>query len=380
MESVLVLVAIVTLVYTVFTFIEFYFGFNSLQNLSRQPIYPGRRPSVSIILSALNEEQDIEAVITNLMQLDYPELEIIAINDRSTDNTARILNSLKEKYPGLQVHHIAELPQGWLGKNHALYRGSRLAKGEWLLFTDADVMMKPDTLIRAMSYALANNLQYMTICERHIRHTFWLKVLLAAKYLTYSLSIKPWRIRYDWSKRSLGHGAFNLVQRSAYEAAGTHQAIALECLDDLKLGALLKKHGCSMDTVDGRDLIERQWYANLPDMIEGWKKNTYAYFDYRMPTLIFNTSFAVLLFLWPSLSLFFVSGLAFKLNVANVLLMMCAAAYVMRQFRVSPFYGLIYPVSIALILYTIWNSAFAIYRQKGVIWRGTHYPLELLRK
>ncbi len=165
MEAFLVIIAILTLIYSTFTLIEFYVGFNSLKNLSNQRLAPGLRyhryPS---FFSALNEEQDIEDMLTNLLQMDYPNFEIIAINDRSSDNTARILNALKRQIsPGCRVLHIDTLPAGGWEESRVI-SGSRPAKGEWLLFTDADVMMKRDTLTRAMSYCVE---------RRSISHHLW---------------------------------------------------------------------------------------------------------------------------------------------------------------------------------------------------------------
>lgn len=381
MDVILTVIASLTLFYILFTLVEFYFGFNSIKNLSTQAILPDLSlPSVSIIFSALNEENDIESVVTSLLKMEYPHFEVIAINDRSDDNTSSILNSLKNKYPQLQVHHISTLPSGWLGKNHALYYGARRARGEWLLFTDADVQMRADTLSRAVSYSIERQLHHLTLCELHVRHTFWLKILLLAYYLNYSLSLRPWRIRHDWSNKSLGHGAFNLVQRAAYETCGTHQAIALECLDDLKLGALIKSKGYRQDIADGRDLVKRQWYASLPDMIQGWKKNTFAFFNYRLITFMVSAMFALLFFMLPLASLFFTKGDLFILNVMNVVFMVIAAAYVCKRFRMPLYCAVFYPISILLLLYAIMNSVYATYRQGGIIWRGTHYPLSLLRR
>tara|TARA_R110000868_G_scaffold298752_2_gene558939 strand:- start:3162 stop:4313 length:1152 start_codon:yes stop_codon:yes gene_type:complete len=381
MDQAFLIVAAFTLVYTLYTLVEFLIGFNSIKNLSQQATRESAAlPSVSIIFSALNEEEEIEAAVLSLLNIDYPDFEIIAMNDRSTDRTPKILNALQQRYPQLQVHHITSLPNGWFGKNHALHNASSYAKGEWLLFTDADVLMKPDTLTKAMSYSLEHDLQHLTICEKHVNNTLWLKVLLLAHYITYSLALTPWRIRHRWSKKSLGHGAFNLVKKSAYQACGSHQTIALECLDDLKLGQMLKKHGFKQDTVDGRDYIEREWYHALPDMIKGWEKNSFAYFDYQLLVLSVSSLFAVLFFIGPIVSLIFFSGTIRLLSLANVTLMLLLSAYVCQQFRLNKFYAFSYPAAILVLLYTIWNSVISVYKNNGVVWRGTHYPLASLRK
>lgn len=374
------LAAIATLIYLFITIIEFYFGFKSIQSLAKSSIIDHTElPLVSIVFSALNEEDEIEKVVQSLMQFDYPHYEVIAINDRSTDRTGHILQSLQANYPQLKVINITELPHGWFGKNHALYRGAQAARGEWVLFTDADVFMKPDTLSRAISYAKQQKIHHLTFSELHIRNSFWLKVLLLAEYLVVSLALKPWRIRYEWSRCSLGHGAFNLVQKEAYDAAGTHAAIALQCLDDMKLGELIKYSGFKQDTVDGRDFVSRQWYASLSDMIEGWKKNSFAFFSYSLAYLLGGTVFAGILFIWPLYQAIFATGALQQLNIAIALAWFVAAVIVCRQYRMKWYFALFYPIGMLLLLYSIWVSMIATYRQNGVIWRGTYYPLAELK-
>lgn len=379
MDQAVIILAVVTFIFSFASLLEFIVGFRSIKNLTDQSIYPSF-PSVSLVFSALNEEAHIEAAVQSFLRIDYPNLEIIAINDRSNDKTAAILNALQERNPSLRVHHITTLPEGWFGKNHALAVGSQMAKGDWLLFTDADVLMQPDALQKAMSYVQERKLDHLTICEHHLRNTFWLKVLLLAHYVTYSLSFRPWRIRYRWSKRSLGHGAFNLVNKSVYEKCGTHKAIALECLDDLKLGQLIKSQGYRQDSVDGRDYIEREWYLSLRHMIHGLAKNSFAFFNYSYTKLVINTIFALLFFLAPVVLVFVESGWARWLNLANIGLMLMISLLMCQHFRLAYRYAFLYPISIVLLLYTIWHSAMLIYWNKGVVWRGTHYSLDKLRR
>jgi glycosyltransferase involved in cell wall biosynthesis len=380
LRMIITLIAALTGIYLVYTLVEFLIGFKSIKNLKEQQILPtAKLPTISIIFSALNEENEIEAAVMSLLHIDYPHVEIIAINDRSNDNTAEILNSLKKRYSQLTVLHIEQLPTGWFGKNHALYYGSQHATSDWLLFTDADVIMKPETLSRAISYAIEHDCQHLTICENHVQSTFWLKILLLAHYLTYSISFKPWRIRYRWSKRSLGHGAFNLVNKITYDSCGSHQAIALECLDDLKLGALIKSQGFKQDTVDGRDFVQRKWYQSLPDMIEGWKKNTFAYFEYKLLPLTCSSIFAVVFLIWAVICIMVFYGLLQWISIVDVCLMLLISTHVCKHFRMPIHYAIFYPLAIIILLYAVWNSVFAIYRQNGVVWRGTHYPLDTLR-
>ncbi|MHB1948385.1 MAG: glycosyltransferase family 2 protein [Gammaproteobacteria bacterium] len=380
MESLLLIFAAITFGYLFFTLIEFILGFRKIKNLSDQTVEKrDLMPQVSILLSVLNEEKSIETVINSLLNLDYPNLEIIAINDRSTDNTGAILERLQKKHSRLRVYHIDQLPNGWFGKNHALDFASQHAHGKWLLFTDADVTMKSDTLLKAMSYAMQNKLHHLTIHEDHFRKQFWLKVLLLGKYVSYSMVIKPWLIRDPKSKKSLGRGAFNLIEKDAYLKCGAHRAIALECLDDLKLGQLLKKNGYRQDVVDGQDYVEFKWYGSLQEMIVGLEKNSFSFFNYHYVLTFFTIAVALLVWIWPLIAVFVCSGMLFWLNAVNVGLSVAINAFVAKQFRLKKIYALFYPFAMCILLYTVLNSALRTYKNKGVIWRGTHYPLDMLR-
>lgn len=379
MEVVLWLLAWVTCIGLIVSMIELFFGYRLIQNLKKQTFYSDNFPSISIIFSALNEEKDIEAALTSLLEIDYPHLEIIAINDRSTDKTKEILERMKQNQTRLKVFHLEKLPEGWLGKNHALHFASRKARGQWLLFTDADVFMKPDTLKRAMSYILEKKIDHLTIFEHHIRKSFGLKILLLGHYITYSLVMTPWRIRFPWSKKSLGHGAFNLVSKQVYEASGGHRNIAMECMDDLKLGEMIKKNGFRQDTVDGRDFVEKEWYKSLPDMIEGVKKNSFSYFKYSSVGTICAILGAFIFFVWPFFGMFF-SGSVGTMNLINVLLLLIMSFFIAKKFRLNPCFALLYPAGICILLYSVLNSLIATYKNKGIIWRGTFYSIKKLKK
>lgn len=382
MELLFLIIASVTCLFLILTILEFTIGFHKIRCLSRQAsLEPSQLPMVSIIFSALNEEKDIEATISAMLKLNYPAFEIIAINDRSTDRTGDLLNRLQQQHPK-HVHalHIEQLPKGWLGKNHALHLGAQHAKGQWLLFTDADAHMKPDLLTKAMSYTLTKHLDHLTILEHHLRHTFWLNVFFLAYYVCYTMAMKPWRIRYAWSKKSLGHGAFNLVKKQSYDSCHGHQTIAMECLDDLKFGQMIKQHGFLQDTVDGRDFLERQWYGTTQEMIAGLKKNSFAYSGYRLLHTLSDIVFALMLYLWPILAVILFSGTLFWLNVVNIALTLAMCAYVAGQFRLEKRYAWFYPAAILLLIYTVINSVIATYTHQGVVWRGTHYSLKDLKK
>lgn len=367
------------LIYLLYLIIEFKIGFNSIKKLSSQVTLPSDfLSSVSIIFSARNEERILAKSIQSILNLNYPNFEIIAVNDRSTDNTSSILNQF-ESHACFKAKHIQQLAKGWLGKNSALHIASQSAKGEWLLFTDADVLMDKDLIAKAISYALENNIDHLTIYEHHISSGFWLMITLLATYITYSMVMMPWRIKCSWSKKSLGHGAFNLVKKSCYLECGGHRSIAMECFDDLKLGKLIKDNGFKQDIVDGKGLIERAWYHSLNEMIHGLKKNGFAYFNYSFLRFFTKFIFGLFFFISPWAAIVMLQGPLQWLNLMNIILTFWVAFIVAERFYMQKYYVLFYPIGILVLFYTLWHSVITTYRRHGIIWRDTYYSLEELR-
>lgn len=381
MGIILLGLAIITFIYLLLTTLECLIGFYSIKNLSEQaPLAVSQLPSVSIIFAALNEGSNLEKTLSSFLMLNYPNLEIIAINDRSTDETPNILENIQAKYPKLKVFHIQELPKGWLGKNHALHFASQHAKGDWLLFTDADAFIKEPGISNAISYAMERKVDHVTIYENHSPKQFWLKILLLGSYICYCMEIKPWRTRYTWSKKYVGHGAFNLVKKDSYFKCGGHRDIAMECLDDMKLGHLMKANGFKQDMVNGRDFVERDWYISFTDMIKGFQKNSFAHFNFQLRTFLRDFVFAILIFIWPFLSVVYYHGPIRWVNFINILLTLLLSSYVATKFRVQKRYAICYPIAISLLLYAVWNSVISTYKNNGILWRGTYYPLKSLKK
>lgn len=376
----LMTISIILSIHLIYTTFESWHGFKHIKNLVLQPsLVTEKAPMVSIVFSALNEEEDLESSLLSMLNLDYPQLEIIAINDRSSDRTGSILENISKRFSNLHVIHVTKLPDNWLGKNHALYLGAKKARGEWLLFTDADVLMDSALLKKAMSYVSEQQIDHLTIYEKHTNQSFWLKVLLLGFYLPYSLRVKPWRIRYKWSKKYLGHGAFNLVRKTAYEAINGHQAIAMECVDDMELGNFLKKNGYKQDTVNGREYIKREWYSSLTSMINGLSKNSFAYFKYSFLIVSCNVFFGFLYYFWPLIMVVSSSGWLFWVNVFNIFLTLCFTTLVANQFELKKTYILLYPLGVFLLLYAVCRSVFLTYYHQGVYWRDTYYSLNKLR-
>jgi glycosyltransferase involved in cell wall biosynthesis len=336
-------------------------------------------PSLSIIAAARNEARGIEAAVASLLRLDYPALQISIVDDRSTDETGAILDRLARQDTRLRITHIAELPDGWLGKNHALAVGAAQASGDLLLFTDADVVFEPTTLRRAVGVMAQERLDHLTAIPDAKVPGVALNAFVAAFGVFFSLYAHPWKARDAQSRHHLGVGAFNLIRAEVYRAIGTHRAIAMRPDDDLKLGKLVKKHGFRQDVVYGRDFITVEWYASVRELIEGLMKNAFAGVNYSLLAVAGSTAALFLTTVWPFLALFATHGATRVLNGVSVVLI-ALIFWTSTRYRGARFlYVLAFPAASLLFAYIIWRSAFLAVTRGTVTWRGTAYSLARMR-
>jgi hypothetical protein len=317
----------------------------------------------------------------SLLSLDYPDLEIIAVDDRSTDQTGPILNSLAATDPRLRVVHIANLPPGWLGKNHALNTAGNIATGDYLLFTDADVHFDPTVLRRAVVLAVQKELDHLVVFPDVELHGFWETVAVWFFGIMLVTKYRPWKVPDPKAKESyLGIGAFNLVKIIAYQRMGGHAALPMEVADDMKLGKLLKASGARADSAASDSMVRVRWVVGLWGMVTGLTKNLYAGFGFKpIPAL---TS-AILLFLvttWPAIGLVTGPWYARLICLGTLALMVLTAAAAPASRGKTSLYGLAFPLAGPILIYIILRSMAFAYRQGGIRWRGTFYPLNELRK
>ena len=336
-------------------------------------------PLVSIVFPALNEGASIEGTLRSIMALDYPNFEVIAVNDRSTDNTGTILERWKVLHPKLTVIEVDTLPAGWLGKPHALFQGARQSKGDYILFSDADVLLEKSALGRAMRHMVESKFEHLAVTFDIVPHGGLYNMMLIEVGIGMLSILKPWRASNQNRPESAGVGAFNLVSREAYLESGTHKAIANHVIDDIGLGILIKSNGFKQEFLMGVGLITVDWYSSTRHLIEGLEKNVFAAFNFRISGPFGVTLLMIALVIWPHIGLFLTEGFAFGMNAIVVLLrfsVFCAFACVLK-FR---FVDLLwYPVTPFVALYTLWNSVLVTLIRGGIRWRGTHYPRNTLK-
>lgn len=343
------------------------------------PLGDAEMPSVSIVVAARNEARGIEAGLRSLLALDVPRLQVIAVDDRSDDGTGAILDRFAASEPRLTVVHVGALPPGWLGKNHALWLGASQATGELLLFTDADVVMAPDTLRRAAAFMRRGEVDHLT-AGMHVDMPGWLLQAFGVTFgVIFAVFTRPWKAKDPRSKAHVGVGAFNLLRPEAYRRIGTHQAIAMRPDDDLKLGKLVKKHGLRQDFVNAADLIRVEWYHSVPEAIHGLRKNAFAGVDYRLAPVLLGTVTQPLFFIWPFVAVLVTDGPTRLLNAAAVAAMLVMFAGAAREQKVRWWYGFAWPLAHLLFLVAVWNATLYALLRRGIEWRGTHYPLDELK-
>ncbi|HLP25167.1 MAG TPA: glycosyltransferase, partial [Acidobacteriota bacterium] len=275
---------------------------------------------------------------------------------------------------------VRTLPDGWLGKNHALHHGAQRATGDWILFTDADIHFRPDALRRAIAHAEARHLDHLAAVPQLHERGHLLGICIGAFSLTFALFLRPWQIPNPRSPAHGGVGAFNLVRASAYRARGGHAPLRLRPDDDIKLGKLMKSAGGHSEFALGAGLISVAWYANTGELIRGLTKNAFAGVDYRAWMILGGVAAHALFFLWPILALGLTDGLARAAYAAAVGLMLLAAIDNQRFDGGRLWHGLLFPLGLVVLDYILLRSMIVTLWQRGITWRGTHYPLDALRR
>jgi glycosyltransferase involved in cell wall biosynthesis len=337
-------------------------------------------PRMSILFAARDEEEKLPAALATLMEIDYPHLEVVAVDDRSSDATGQILDDFAALHPRLRVVHVVDLPPGWLGKPHALQKAYEAATGEWLVFTDADVRFKPDVLRRAIALAKRQKLDHLSLLCDVEMVGFWEKALITFFVAVFHLATNPRMVGSHRSPFYVGIGAFQLMKRSAYEASGTHRRLAMEVIDDMKLGKLIKRSGFRSGVGISQDSVVVRWHAGFGNLIRGVTKNFFAGFGYNMGFVAVGILGLLLLNIAPLFGLMFGHGWVRILAAISLVIALGFYGGAAASMRVSPLYALTYPLGSILLSYMLLRSAVVTLKQGGIVWRDTFYPLDELKR
>jgi glycosyltransferase involved in cell wall biosynthesis len=340
-------------------------------------------PRISIIVPARDEEAEIESALRSLVSLDWPNYEVIAINDRSSDRTGELMEHVAREHDTakrLTIIHLRELPDGWLGKPHAMWKAAQQATGDWLLFTDADVVFRADALRRGMAYAMESKADHLVIFPTHIDWSVSKKIMLAGFNMLFVFGHRPWKTSDPKSRDHMGVGAFNLVKRSIYDAVGGFEKLRMEIIEDMRLGKLIKDAGYAQRNVLGRDLLLLPWGSGALAIIANLTKNFFALMQFSVARAL-GAIFVLLFFnILPFAAIWLAPGWAKSGFIVSLMAIFCLYIGMSWNMPIWPYYFFFHPISTGLLVYTMLKSMMHTLRNDGVIWRGTHYSLAELRR
>ena len=341
-------------------------------------------PLLSIIVPACNEAEHIETAIQSLIDQDYPNLEIITINDRSSDETGNILERLAKKELRLQVLHIKELPDGWLGKVNALHKGVEKSKGDWLLFTDADVHFSQGLLKRAIYLVKKEKADHLALLPHVFINRFWLDVCITTFGFLFFVSTRAFLVNRKNSRTPIGVGAFNLVSREIYNNTPGFEWLRLEPADDYGLGLMINNAGGRSFFALAEHDLTVPWYGSVKEMFKGLEKNLFGSgAHYSTVRLIFMVPVLWLLAAAPGIAL--LAGLLTPswtmttLGGITIAVLVITSISSFKSRRSEALYLLLFPLGLIMISLMFLWSGYRCLKNNGINWRGTHYSLKALR-
>lgn len=340
---------------------------------------PDRWPRVSLIVPARNEVETLGPALRSRLAEGYPALEVVLVDDRSTDGTGALVDTIAAEDPRVRALHLTSLPPGWLGKLHAMSEGLRLATGEWLLFSDADVHLAPGTLTRAVSYAEARRLDHLSILPQ-LQPATWLVDAALAPFTRMGLVMgRIWLVSDPRSKVGGSVGAFGLVRRSALERSPGIEHLRLEVADDLALGQMLKASGARSAVANGRGLVHIHWYRSLAELARGTEKAP-ALFDHRLFPAVCWTAALGALELGPFVvALFAPLPAARWLGLLGATLLLGSTLWMCRFVGQQALPALLSPLGVLVNGVLLLRAAVLGKMRGGLEWRSTLYRPEELR-
>jgi chlorobactene glucosyltransferase len=257
------------------------------------PVLEGERPRVSVFVAAKDEEENIGDCVTSMLQQDYGPFDVTAIDDRSSDKTATIVENLARRDQRLHLVRVRGLPAGWCGKCHAMWTGIPTTDSPWIVMTDADCrQLSPRTLSVAMRYAADRGVDMLSVLPELEMRGFWENVVQPVCSGVMMIWYPPDRVNNPVRKTAYANGAFILVKRSTYEAIGTHAAVRDKLMEDIHLAARVKQVGGTLRVVRSQGLYSVRMYTSLGQILRGWSRIFFGTFG-TLPRLI--VSLAVLL-------------------------------------------------------------------------------------
>lgn len=371
-------------------------GTARLPDLQKQPMEPVQG-SLSVIVPARNEGAAVAKGLRSLLaSRGVAELAVIAVDDRSTDETGAAMDGLRtdalktgahESGVCYEVEHVRELPAGWLGKPHGMMRGAALASGEWLLFTDADVVFAADALARAMTYAEHAGVDHLVVVPTVVARSAGERMMLPFLYVLAMWGPRMWRVADPKARDAAGVGAFNLMRRTTYDAVGGWERLRMEVIEDLRMGVVIKQAGFRSGVAVGRNLVRIRWAHGTRGVVDNLTKNVFAAFRFRIGLMAAGTAALTVMCVLPfaGIAVGTLRARAWLWPSAVSLGSLAALYWRHRRFAdldsaAGVLWLVTFPAAALVFVYAMMRSTVMTLRRGGVVWRGTFYPLAALRE
>ncbi len=333
-------------------------------------------PKVTVIVPARDEEKNIRRCLESLFAQEYPDYEVIVVDDRSADATPAILEEEKRRAPvTMRAVRVEKLPPGWTGKNHAMHVGSRAATGDWLLFTDADTFHSPKSLSTAVATALEGGVDLLTLAPEAESRSFWEKTVQPLAVTSLAVWFDPFKVNDDSSGVTLANGQFILVKKSVYDAAGGSEAVKNAVVEDVEFAVKVREKGFRVRFLNGTKLYRTRMYSSLAEIRRGWTR-ILTYLFKKNAAAILHKIFLFLAFsIGPFVALAWAlvarpEGLALPLAAAACGLIVALRAVGNTMVKTNPFYAVLHPLGSLVMVWILCECLDRIWKGKGSPWRG----------
>ena len=339
-------------------------------------------PLVSVLIPARNEEDNISQCVESLFKQDYPRYEVIVLNDHSTDRTGVILSELQNKFPELKIINGAELPEGWIGKSFACHQLTQSAKGDWLLFTDADTIHNSNSIRTGIETALVRNADLLSVVPYQITMTLSEKLVIPIlHFVTFSLLPFYFLEKRGFKQFTIAVGQYMLFKKSSLEKIGGYESVKNAMVEDVSMGKLIKKNNMQLIVLNGIEMVSCRMYRNFSQVWEGFSKNIFAGLGFSFVTMlcivIFYFIFFVLPFYWVT---YFLITQGFSL-LSLICLAQISINYFIRftlsfKYKLSFTSSIVHPFGILTVILITLNSWRLVAFTKGPSWKGRSYKLK----
>lgn len=337
-------------------------------------------PFVSVLIPARNEEANIENCVTSLLNQKHPNYEVIVLNDNSTDRTSNILYELKQTYPKLKIVNGSPLPEGWIGKSYACSQLTKEAKGDWLLFTDADTIHNENSIADGIKSALFRKADLLSVIPYQITKSLPEKLVIPIlHFITYVLLPFYFLERKGFEKFTFAVGQYMLFKRSSLEKIGGYEAVKNEIVEDVEMGRLIKRNKMQLVMLNGIDMVKCRMYRNFNQLWEGFSKNIFAGLGFSSLLMVVIVVSYFILFVLP-----FFSFLFFAFIGENQFALICLAQVIINyairfvlsvKFKLSFVSSVLHPFGILTVLLITINSWRLVKFSGGPKWKGRTYNL-----